>query len=187
MISSLKGERTPVAGDGTNDAPFPWLNNAELRSEIYGIWATTCDFQQCGILTWTDSDEHAQPPVKLRNSKCCSAGSWTVIQYSSNKQRLWSDCAYAQAGLSLCWSHIPHCWKSHVAAHLFVWFDSLPPINNLSVMQGQVILGWTSTKLGLMYRSRTQHSDTIEALTSSPSVSSQALYHWAIAILKYMV
>ena len=23
-----------------------------------------------------------------------------------------------QAGLSLCWSHIPHCWKSHVAAHL---------------------------------------------------------------------
>ena len=32
MISSLKGERTPAAGDGTNDAPFP-----ELRSEIYGI------------------------------------------------------------------------------------------------------------------------------------------------------
>ena len=23
-----------------------------------------------------------------------------------------------QAGLSLCWSHIPHCWKSHVTAHL---------------------------------------------------------------------
>ena len=35
MISSLKGERTPVAGDGTNDAPFPCLNNAELRSEMY--------------------------------------------------------------------------------------------------------------------------------------------------------
>ena len=26
--------------------------------------------------------------------------------------------AYAQAGLSLCWSHIPHCWKSHVTAHI---------------------------------------------------------------------
>ena len=25
---------------------------------------------------------------------------------------------YAQAGLSLCWSHIPHCWKSHVTAHM---------------------------------------------------------------------
>ena len=33
---------------------------------------------------------------------------------------------------------------------LFVWFDSLHPINNLSVMYGQVVLGWTSTKLGLM-------------------------------------
>ena len=24
---------------------------------------------------------------------------------------------YTQADLSLCWSHIPHCWKSHVDAH----------------------------------------------------------------------
>ena len=31
---------------------------------------------------------------------------------------------------------------------LFVWFDSLRPINNLSVKQGRVFLGWTSTKLG---------------------------------------
>ena len=30
---------------------------------------------------------------------------------------------------------------------LFVWFDSLRPINNLSVKQGRVFLGWTSTKL----------------------------------------
>ena len=37
MISLLKGERTPADGDGTNDAPFPCLNNAELRSEINGI------------------------------------------------------------------------------------------------------------------------------------------------------
>ena len=34
---------------------------------------------------------------------------------------------------------------------LFVWFDSLCPINNLSVIKGQVFLGWTSTKLGLMF------------------------------------
>ena len=25
---------------------------------------------------------------------------------------------YAQAGLSLCWSLIPHCWKSHVTAQI---------------------------------------------------------------------
>ena len=30
----------------------------------------------------------------------------------------------------------------------FVWFDSLRLINNLSVKQGRVLLGWTSTKLG---------------------------------------
>ena len=27
---------------------------------------------------------------------------------------------YAQADLRLSWSHIPHCWKSHVAAHIHV-------------------------------------------------------------------
>ena len=34
---------------------------------------------------------------------------------------------------------------------VFVWFDSLRPINNLSVIKGRVFLGWTSTKLGLMF------------------------------------
>ena len=33
----------------------------------------------------------------------------------------------------------------------FVWFDSLRPINNLSVIKGRVFLGWTSTKLWLMF------------------------------------
>ena len=55
----------------------------------------------------------------------------------------------------------------------FVWFDSLRPINNLSVLKGRVFLGWTSTKLGLML----QRSDAGEARTRGPSVSSQALYH----------
>ena len=79
----------------------------------------THDFQQCGILTSVDSDEPVQPPLKLRNSKWCSVSSLTLIKYPSDKQRLWSDCVYAQADLRLCWSHIPHCWKSHVAAKLW--------------------------------------------------------------------
>ena len=33
----------------------------------------------------------------------------------------------------------------------FVLFDFLRPINNLSVIKGQVLLGWTSTKLGFMF------------------------------------
>ena len=48
----------------------------------------TCDFQQCGILTSVDSDEPEQPPVKLRTSKRCLVSSLTLIDYSSDKQRL---------------------------------------------------------------------------------------------------
>ena len=73
-----------------------------------------------------DSDKPKQPSFKLtlRNSKWCSVCSLTLIEYSSDKQRLWQDCAYAQADLKLFWSHIPHCWKSHVAIHFFLRFFS---------------------------------------------------------------
>ena len=77
-----------------------------------------CDFQQCGILTSVNSYGSVQPPFNLRNSKWCSVSSLTFIEYSSDKQGLRSYCAYAQAGLSHCWSHISHCWKSHVAAQI---------------------------------------------------------------------
>ena len=93
-----------------------WIRNC--------IYAITCVFQQGGILTSVDSDEPVQPPFKLRNSKWCSVNSLTVTEYSSDKQRLWSDCAYVQADLRLCWSYKPHCWKSHVTAH-FSWSHSL--------------------------------------------------------------
>ena len=66
---------------------------------------------------------------------------------------------------------------------LFVWFDSLRTINNLSVKQGPVFLGWTSTKLGYMcLAQRPQRGDPGEAQTRGPSVSSQALYHWPTAL-----
>ena len=45
-------------------------------------------FQQCGILTCVDPDQPVQPHVKLRNSKCCLVISLTVMEYSSDKQRL---------------------------------------------------------------------------------------------------
>ena len=85
------------------------------------LWAVTCDFQQCGIFTSVDSDEPVLPPFKLRNFKWCLACCLTLLEYSSDKQRLWSDCAYAQADLRLCWSHIPHCWKPHVTALIYFW------------------------------------------------------------------
>ena len=61
-----------------------------------------------------------------------------------------------------------------------VWFDCLRPINNLSVKQEWVFLVWTSTKLGLKHLAQgPQHSHAGEAQTHGPTVSSQALYHWA--------
>ena len=89
-----------------------------LGRHQYDNWAVAWDFQQCGILTCVDSDEPLQPPLKLTYSKWCSASSLTIMEYSSEWQRFWSDCAYAQADLRLCRSHIPLCWKSHALAQL---------------------------------------------------------------------
>ena len=63
------------------------------------IWAVTCDFRQCGILTSVDSDESVQPPFKLRNSKWCSVSTLAIIEYSS-------DLAKALIRLHICagWS-----------------------------------------------------------------------------------
>ena len=54
----------------------------------------------------------------------CNNDIRSVAYYSSDLQRLLSDCTHAQVGLRLCWSHIPHCWKAHAAAHLF-WIGSV--------------------------------------------------------------
>ena len=97
---------------------FNTIHENKFLMEIseFTVIELECDFQQCGILTSVDSYEPVQPPFKLRTSKCCSVSSLTV----SGMQRLWSDCACVQADLSLCWSHIPHCWKYQVAAQIYV-------------------------------------------------------------------
>ena len=54
------------------------------------------------LLISVDSDEPMQSPFKFRNSKWFSVSSLGVIEYSSDKQRLRSDCAHAQGDLRLC-------------------------------------------------------------------------------------
>ena len=103
--------------------------------------ASARDFQQFDILTSVDSDGPLQPPVMLRNSKWRSVSSLTLIEYSSDKQRLWSGCAYAQAGLRLCWSHIPNCWKSHALALDFSFPGGLAFTSWLQI-PGIQALGW---------------------------------------------
>ena len=56
---------------------------------------------------------------------------------------------------------------------LFVWFESLHPVNNLSVIKGWVFPGWTSTKLGLMFLLKDHNAVRLEP------AAFQALYLWA--------
>ena len=69
---------------------------------------------------WPQFDQSALCTQWVKDSKLSS--------WEHQFERLWSECLFV----------------------LFVWFDSLCPINNLSVIKGRVFLGWTSTKLGLM-------------------------------------
>ena len=86
---------------------------------------------------------------KLRYSKWCSVSSLTLIEYSSDKPRLWSVCAFAQADLRLCWSQIQHCWKSHVTAHLQFAINILLPIslvpNSFTTIFGFSLIGRRET------------------------------------------
>ena len=118
-------------------------------------WAMTYDFLQYGILTSVDSGQPVQPPFKLRNSTCCSASSWTFIEYASNLQRLWSGYAYAQAGLSVCWWHMTHCSKSHVTANI--------------VLTAAEVNGWRER--GEIARSFGVHYNHCESLCESACLS----------------
>ena len=68
--------------------------------------------------------------------------------------------------------------KNKVFLILFVWFDSLRPINNLSVIKGRVFLGWTSTELGLMFLPK----DTAQLVRLDHAAP--PLNHWATALQK---
>ena len=57
-------------------------------------------------------------------------------------------------------------------------------VNNFSVMSGWVFLGWTSTKQRIKCLAQGHNAvPSGEAITPNPSISSQALYHWATRLL----
>ena len=58
-------------------------------------------------------------------------------------------------------------WTAHSFVCL-IWFDSLRPIDNLSVIKECVFLGWTSTKLGLMCLPQEHNSVTPVRLEPRP-------------------
>ena len=59
--------------------------------------------------------------VKLRNSRCCLDSSVTVREFRATSKGSDQTACMRRLiwGFVGRWSHIPHCWKSHVAAHLF--------------------------------------------------------------------
>ena len=118
-------------------------------------WAVAWDFQQFDILTSVDSDQPVQPSFKHRTSKKCSVSSFTPIEYSSDEQRLWSDCAYTQSDLSLCSSHKPHCWKSHALAQILV-------IHVLSILIHDVITTTDTTSYEKKILSNKTMSNSLE-------------------------
>ena len=54
--------------------------NGLIKIHVVYIWAATCDFQQCVILTSVGLDEPVPPPFKLRNSKWWSVSSLIFIE-----------------------------------------------------------------------------------------------------------
>ena len=64
-----------------------------------------------------------------------------------------------------------------IGDQVFVWFDSLRSINNLSVIKGQVFVGWTSTKLGLMFLLNNNGDQVV--VGSNPTIG-VAICPWAI-------
>ena len=89
----------------------------------FNIWAAICEFQQCGILTGVDADKSIQPPFKLRTPNYVQS----VAEHSYNIQANSNGSDQTARMRRLiwdCWSHIPHCWQSHIAAQLCVYVCS---------------------------------------------------------------
>ena len=89
--------------DLSRDMRFPTMWHFDMNT--LG-WACVLLQWQCSLIL------NLETPNAVQSVAYQSA----VIEYSREEQRLWSDCTHAQAGLSLCWLHIPYCWKSHILA-----------------------------------------------------------------------
>ena len=98
--------------------------------------------------------------------------SWSGSNLFSKVISRWQNLPPARKGLNTNTVCLIWFFTSHQQALSFV---------------GTGLPGLTSTKLGLMLDTRTQHSDAGEAWTCGPTVSSQALYHWGTALPQYWV
>ena len=68
-------------------------------------WAATWQNQQGDCAPSEDSDQPGHPPSLIRDFAVRTVGSKGPKLSSFGQRRLWSDCADAQADLSLRWAH----------------------------------------------------------------------------------
>ena len=106
---------------------LPALKNAGDRLELSKsvVWSDLV----CNKIKFQRASQANKFSVKLWLFSYLSVKTWTVSQ----RRFFWVLTTYV------------------FFFFLLVWFDSLRPINNLSVIKGRVFLGWTSTRLGLMF------------------------------------
>ena len=98
--------------------PISWI--LEIIFPIFMKYFPKCSGKGSYQKSQIKSLEPVQPPFKLTNSKWRLVSSLTFIEYSSDEQRLWSDCTYGQADVRLWWSHKQHCLKFHAMAQLCI-------------------------------------------------------------------
>ena len=111
-----------------------------------------------------------------RQPKQCRPRSWLLLKKQSDQGL---PCVLFWVNSSLDNQHF--IWEQK---DLFVLILYLL-LNNCSVMSGWVFLCWTSTKQRIKYLAQGQN--TVPSVRLEPAtlqVSYQALYHWAIALLK---
>ena len=68
-------------------------------------------------VTRKDSDQPVHPLIRARAIVYRSLNSLKAVEGICNQRRLWSDCADAQADLSLRWSHKSYCRFCRAPAH----------------------------------------------------------------------
>ena len=130
------------------------------------------DISQTDSVSQT-TEEEVKPPSSINQTyplRSCNTGTG-ISRHFPDRQRIpdnWGRSQTSQSSYLVLRSHLPipvrnvYLVENHNTLDcteliimqkyhcLFVWFDSLRPINNLSVIKGQVFLGWTASKLGLM-------------------------------------
>ena len=85
----------------------------------------------------------------------CTSVIWITVHHSFNFTTfMYGGCAVVNKWFSnnlMIYLSVSLLYAKLCFFFWSVWFDSLRPIDNLSVIKGRLFLGWTSTKLGLFF------------------------------------